>query len=214
MGRERGNSEELRRALERGRAPSAGEVSQQGYADPAGVPRAVGGDDDAPWLKTPPFPSDVTRWFSANNTDDAAFDDDYVLTEPLDVTNWRLFTLWIDFRPTTQAAGVSGLLSLVPLAARQLNKVNPPATEFYPIGVVDPTLTVLDLSATIFGLSVFGSRTFSPAELRTPAVPVAEVLQATLVFDVSQYVALRFGVGAVLDQDVDATVALGYSYAE
>lgn len=210
--RGRSDEDDGRRGLLRGREerPAGSDIVPQGYLDAGGVTRAVQGDREAPWLRTPPFPSDVVRWFTATNaTPD--FIDDYAFTDPIQVTDHRILTLWLEF---THIAGAgAAVLSLVPQAARRLEESTPAV--FRPIAVIDPTLAVVDLSATVIAMAGVGSRTFRPAELRTASVAtIGQTWRTMLPFDVTPYTDFRFAVGAIVAQGVTVSAALDYSFAE
>jgi len=170
-----------------------------GYEDDFGVPRAWSGDEDAGYVKVPPFPSDAAPW--ATFTPLPNVDEAYAFTPVLDVAKERILAVWFDYTPVVGG----GPLSVVAQAARTLNDPQ----DFYPIAVINPTLTTVSL-ATPF-VPGFSSRDFFPSELRTNSSFAAK---AIIPFDVSPYVAFRVGVidlaGAVPGP---GALSLFYSFA-
>lgn len=191
---------QLRRDLSTG-------ASADGYRDKeGGVSRAQPGDEDAPWVKAPPFPSDVSQWLTV----DPLPVDDYVFTTPIDVANKRVFNVWVDFL-SAAGEGVSQL-SLVPQVFNDFAAVDgAPIDAFWNTIVLDPTITVVDLSATVLGLPEAGSRTFHPAELRSAALAGGARWRVVVPFDVTMWSRFRLAVGAV---DGAGSVILGYSFAD
>ena len=130
------NQGSTRRDIKRLRNDSDSNTSPMGYEDGAGVPQAVEGDEEAPFLKTPPFPTQATRWFRNVNV----FDTEWLFTDPIDVAKRRLLTVWILFN--SDAAPGPELL-FIPYAAHAPRPVTGGTIpeDFYAITVVDPTLT-------------------------------------------------------------------------
>jgi hypothetical protein len=180
----------------------------QGYEDQAGVPRATGGDDEAPWLKTPPFPASVQSWFTATTggTPDLPIGD-YVFTTPIDVEQRRVITVWIDF--TVLAAPAR--LSLVP---QVFDDAVGPDGAFFNTVVIDPTLTARDLSTTVLALPEAGSREFRPAEFRSPVLPPTARWRVVIPFDVTMWSRFRLAAGVVVGVAAGGALALGYSFSD
>ncbi len=176
-------------------------ASPQAYRDETGVPRSVGGDEDAQYGKTPPFPSNVQRWFSADTLPVG----DYVFTDPIDVRQRRVLSVWIEFEAD---GGDNAQLSIVP---QIFNDFAGQTGQFWNTTVLDGAITVLDLSGTVLGLSDVGSRTFHAAELRTGVIADGTTARVMLPFDVSPVSRFRLGIGALT---ASGRLALGYSFSE
>lgn len=167
------NTRQTRRQLRRMR----GGIEQSqvaGFLDAAGVPRAFPGDDDAPWGKHPPFPSEATLWQALtllpNNR--------CVLLSPLDVAYYRVLALFFDYAPPVHQ-NQTGQLSIVPEVWNETQEA------WYATAVVDPTLTP---DVVVCALPGHGSRKFYGAELRGPVgVPV----RIMVPFDVTAYTRFR-----------------------
>ncbi len=178
------------------RDKNSDDSSVMGYEDAAGVPQAVQGDQDAPWLKTPPFPSNVQTLF--NDVLPLVPAPGYLPTGSINVKDRRLLLLWIRYT----SADPDGQMSFIPEGA----KTNEDGV-FFPIAVVNPFLTVL--GAPLVG---FGSRTVFETELRLEPIAGGGVRTlGALAFDVSGYEAFRFRIGEL--SPTAGTVQLGYSFA-
>jgi hypothetical protein len=144
-----------------------------GYKDAGGVPRPFRGDDDAPWGKHPPFPSEATAWQALLTL---PADQACALLSPLDVAYYRVLAAFFQYTP---ADPQTGQLSIVPEVWNETQE------SWYATAVVDPTLTApVDACA----LPGYGSRTFYGTELRTPVgLPVS----IAVPFDVTAYTRFR-----------------------
>lgn len=157
--------QQLRSGIEQGQVA--------GYKDASDVARPFPGDDDAPWSKNPPFPSEATPWQALLTL---PADQACALLSPLDVAYYRVLATFLDYTP---ADDVAGQLSVVPEVWNESQEV------FYATAVVDPTLTA---PVTVCALSGYGARTFYGTEVRTsPGLPVRIVVP----FDVTAYTRFR-----------------------
>jgi hypothetical protein len=203
------NERSLRRELQQGRRAGEGDgstVDGLSYQGPAGMPRSVQGDLEAPWVKAPPFPASVQPWFTAETggTPDLPIDD-YVFTTPIDVEQRRVLNVWLDY--TAQGGEGDAGLSIVP---QVFNDAAGAEGEFWNTVVIDPTLTVVDLSATVLALPGVGSRLYRPAEFRSPVFIDGTRWRVTIPFDVTPYGRFRLAVGAL---GGGGSVVLNYSFA-
>lgn len=209
------NQRSTRRELAQGRRhDSIGNAPVLGYLDEGDVPRAVGGDEEAPWLKTPPFPSNVVAWFTGVTGGQALTPQvpdlplgNYVFTAPIDVEQRRVLNVWIDF--TAQGDDVTSGLSLVP---QVFNDMVSPEGEFWNTVVIDPSLSVLDLSATVLALPGVGSRVFRPAELRSALLAPAGRWRVVIPFDVTPWSRFRLAAGVYGAVGAAGDLKLGYSF--
>jgi hypothetical protein len=183
VGNSSSNAADTRKQL-RGlrRERDEGEAQVIGFEDAGGGSRAVLGDEDAPWLKTPPFTTVAERLMGRVALPPTP--GPYLAGTEIQTTNYRLLTLYLDYDLTAAPAG--GQLSLVPEAFDTKEQL------WRPTGLVDPTVLPVTLSPP-FGAG-FGSRNFLPAELRGPAFPGVGAFQAALQFDVSPYERFRISV--------------------
>lgn len=167
------NTRQTRRALQQLRSGiEQGQVA--GYRDAGDVPRPFPGDEESPWSKNPPFPSEATLWQAV--TLEAA--NECTLLSPLDVSYYRVLAAFFDYTPADE---VTGQLSIVPEVWNETQEA------WYATAVVDPTLTPDVVICTLPG---YGARSFYGTEMRvgTPGVPVRIVLP----FDVTAYTRWRF----------------------
>lgn len=193
--------------LERGREDGrSGGTAVGGYVLPGGATRKVQGDMQGPWVRNPPFPSDLTDLDEFNPVPDqnAA----YAFTNFIDVDRYRTLALWLQW--STAVAGGLWSLSLVPQS-----RPRGPATNIeWSTVAVNPTIALVALPAPPFNGfgTVFGSRNIQPAEFRTP--PIAGPFAMTMVvpFDVTHLDRIRF---AFLQIGTDGVSSLqtGYTLA-
>lgn len=161
----RRQAQQLRNGIEQGQVA--------GYRDALDVPRPFPGDDDAPWGKHPPFPSEASPWQAllALPVDQAC-----VLLPPLDVAYYRVLACFLDYTPLDLQLGQ---LSVVPEVWNEAQEA------WYATTVVDPTLTA---PVTVCALDGYGARTFYGTEVRTsPGLAVRIVVP----FDVTAYTRFR-----------------------
>jgi len=209
------NERDLRRELQQGRGSGDGAADTVGgmsYQGPAGIPQSTQGDNEAPWIKAPPFPASVQPWFTAVTGGNPNLPvRDYVFTPPIDVEQRRVLSVWVDF--TATAAGPLSGLSIVP---QVFNDSAGEGGEFWNTVVIDPTLSVIDLSATVLAMPGVGSRVFRPAELRSPVLPLLARWQVSIPFDVTPWGKFRLAVGVFGTMPMDGSTGslrLGYSFA-
>lgn len=172
-----------------------------GYEDAAGVDRSVQGDEEAPFLKTPPFPTRVTRWLRVENLQSAA---SWVFTSALDVASARLLTVWFEYDSDADDQS----LLVVPQARRD------PDQSFYTITVIDPLITRVVGTAPFPATETFGQRDMMATQLRIPPTPaggVAIFSRQVVQFDVAAYSAFRLGLSTGAD---DGALTLDYNFAE
>lgn len=135
----------------------------------------VKGDDDAPFGKQPPFPTDRNLLLeSAELPTDA-----YVNGAEIDVEAVHILTVWIDFTAATQEA----VLSLLPMAR------DSPERAFVPIAVLDSTLVAEILSPIAVPL---GRRIFYATEIHSAPLPgIGDQLLTVMSFDVGAFKQFR-----------------------
>lgn len=206
------NERDTRREIQQGRNSGDGStesVDGMSYQGPAGIPQSVQGDNEAPWVKSPPFPASVQSWFSAvtGGTPDLPLDN-YVFTSPIDVEQRRVLSVWLDF--TAAAPLTTSGLSIVP---QVFNDSSGEGGEFWNTVVIDPTLSAIDLSATVLAMPGVGSRMFRPAELRSPLLPFSARWQVSIPFDVTPWGKFRLAVGVYGAAGAAGDLHLGYSFA-
>lgn len=181
-----------------------------GYQDESGAARAVPGDDETAFLKTPPFTTPPAPWLRDLLLDPAG----YLPTEILEVSQRRLLQVYIEYTiaPAGDAGPPNGLgmLSLIPEARID--------SRFFVIGVVNLTVATVDPPGAVFG-SGFGSRNFQQSELRTVELgPVvfgspARVWRTTLTFDVAPYEAFRLNASELTGTGPNL-LSLDYTFSE
>ncbi len=179
---------------------TAGYRSQSGEALPAR------GDDDAPYVKVPPFATPPQLWVRDLDVP-LAPDDDYVVTPGpgIDCLQQRLLQLYFELEIAEEGDEIAQL-SFIPEGSA--------AGEWYVVGVVDLTVTAVDLASARFPLGTsFGSRTFYPSELRSPAFAGAGVVRWILAYDVSPFEAFRLNVRD-LDGSGGNRLTLRYAFAQ
>jgi hypothetical protein len=178
----------------------AGEDStnQQIAYEDNGATRNVQGDEEAPWVKVPPFTESPPEPYITS--EQLPSSNAYVVLPEIDVSDSRLLTLYVDY--TAASAGNDGQLSIIPQASRDDS-----GDSFFSIPVIDPTLTLV--SCTGFTPQI-GSRNVYPAELRTEALADTVQLVLPLPFDVAPYSRFRF-LMAELGAGTAGTITLAFA---
>lgn len=186
--------------LDRGRSNSAEQVN--GYEIGTGEPRAWPGDEDAPFVKTPPFTEEPQLWLPATTLSTSA----YGLTDPIDVEDFRLLQVLFELQWDGVAESDCQLSILAEhLAASVLD----PPEQWYVTGVVDPTVSYVNP----FGIGDgYGSRVFAPSEFRTPVFTAAALRtqRFALQFDVTNAKAFRLRYAQVVQAQAASVLALAY----
>lgn len=169
-----------------------------GYIGEDGQARAATGDRQAPYGKTPPFPTDVFPLFTADALIAQAFDQT-LIEEAIDVEAARVFTLYHRY-----VAQVNNSQLYYGLAAAVSSDVSifPSTAQFFAPAVLDP---VLNIGAPF---STAARRTAYGALLQSPVLAAADVYQLTVSFDVSAFRQVILLVG-----EFGAGVNLGGGYA-
>jgi len=171
------------------------------YQDEGSIPKAVPGDQDGPWVKGPPFITDRNEFFYIAEL--SANSDTYIFTDPINVRDWRVLMLTIDY---FTAANDDDQLSIIPEFSMEDS-----GDTFYPIGVVDSMITAVNLpDVNVPFEPPFGSRTFYPTELRTGVLAAGDVFRASLTFDVAVYNRFRFAVVSLLGEGDGRPLRLSY----
>jgi len=175
-----------------------------GYALPGGQPQAVPGDEDAPFVKSPPFPESPVVWVPPT-----ALAATYTISSPVDVEDWRLLKVYIEM---LWPANSNSQIAMLPetLGPQQLGATSLSQQEWYSAGVVDPTITYLQPNG--FGNN-YGARTFSQSMLVSPVLAAGAATRAarfTLVFDVSDATQFRLQLAQLTQGQASATFALAY----
>lgn len=180
------------------------------YADEAGVDRNLSGDEQAPHLKVPPFPTDVTRWERYEPI--PASVDAWFFTAPVDVSKRRILTVWIEYNSTPNN---DAPLLIIPQALYRSGAQSNDPDDFFNIAVVNPLLTIVTgVGAPFLATEDFGQRDVYPTQLRVPVSiggpGVVTTSKFVLPVDVSMYDQFRLG----LSVESGGTLILHYSFAE
>ena len=162
-------------------------VSPGGYEDPSGAPKPTRGDDDAPWVKTPPFSTAPTVWVSELPIPRLLAPADYLALPTLECFQERLLQIYFELT-ITDAGNDMCQLSLIPEGFAQGNP--------YIASVVDPTMTAFVPGASARFPFTLGSRTFAPSELRTPSFVIVGggIIRFLLTFDIAPYESFRLNI--------------------
>lgn len=160
-----------------------------GYQN-AGVSTAVPGDDDAPFVKQPPFVSMFTAWGQRL----PFVSTEYVFLPVLDVGNVRKLTAYFEFTGGSSDASRLSILAGAVAPGQQTADIN----SFFPIATITQTVTSITLGAPF--TSPASSRPVMPGELRTAIVANNITIRFCQDWDVSGFNRVTL---AVLD--------LGYS---
>jgi hypothetical protein len=175
-----------------------------GYQDASGVDRVAQGDDDGPYIKTPPFPEVPVTW-----TNFTLIKQTYTQLPLIDVQSARTIWLWIDYvnPPDSVSGDGNGILSLLPFGFTDVNK---PASS---LAVIDPTLSAVSLPDALYP-GAYGSRTFYQTELRTPApgAGLGQIMRLNVAFDIAGYNWFTVAVCDLFEDD--STLALAYNLAQ
>lgn len=160
------------------------------YSDLGGRPRAVPGDEESAWIKTPPFLTNQNAWLEQFAFTDALNPSVFVATDEAECQDYRLLTAFFAFTLGDDTETASGQLSII---AEGRGAVGQPDGEFvrwYPMAVLDPSVSYV--TAAGFG-NGFGQRTFAPAVLQSPAFTggANRVVTWILTWDVTVFAAVR-----------------------
>jgi hypothetical protein len=180
-----------------------GAAVPMGYEDPAGITRAVPGDEDSAALKTPPFLTETAVWIPGTTVlSTAAYD----FTSVLQIAKRRLIEVYIEF--TADEEGGPSRLSLVP----QIRRSRDPEA-LYPVGAVEiaPSIVTLDPPFDAVGSAV-ASRDIFISEFRTTAIPAGATYRNTLGFDISAY--SGFQLGFMAPQGNGGVLRLDYAFSD
>jgi hypothetical protein len=143
-----------------------GNTTEVGYLDQGSESRAVQGDDDAPWIKLPPFPSEPQGYGEKAYTLPTSHAVPEAFLPAINVENVRRLTLLVDYKP----GAVGGILSLIPYFDGYPQIAQAAPVSLQPPGEVEN----------------FDSVTVRPLEYRTgAALQTTTALELALTFDVS-----------------------------
>ena len=160
--------------------------STQAYLDAGSNQQPIRGDQDGPWIKGPPFVTNREELYYNPSLPPLG---DYLFTPDVNVRDYRILTLFIDFEATTNGTRIS----LIPQVS-----MDDAGDTFYPIGVVEAAITSIALTDTNVPFEPpFGSRNIYPAEFRTTAAVNGEQVRMSLTFDVGAYNRYRFALGSL-----------------
>lgn len=167
-------------------------ASPGAYVLPGGQQRAVQGDEDAPWAKVVPFPTELIALGNPHTlpTTHTAL---AAASPVIDVRDFRYLTLYVTYSPGAQNC----ILSMIPFG------------DGYPFGFADPTATALVPP----GYSQnFSSRNIRPLELRYPATVVGanNPLSFQYTFDVGPHVEFALSTCEATNT-LTSTIALHYT---
>lgn len=188
------NREQIRRELDRLRRGSARNYGDpMGYIEQGGQSLVTRGDRDAPWLKSPPFPSvDTLEYFNAIVLDG-------LIDGPLvEVATDRIITAWIEYTPAADAVDAQLVLAM------DGERPAEAPGEFFPVGVVDQTLAALGAVA---------QRTFFQSELITPVLAAGVPQRFVLPFDVSFFQQIRLRARELKTDGDDGLLTLGLTFS-
>lgn len=160
------------------------------YSDLTGRPRAVPGDDESAWLKSPPFLTNQNAWLEQFAFTDALDPQVFAATDEAECQDYRLLTAFFAFTLGDDGETASGQLSVIAEARGVVGQVPRELVRWYPLAVLDPSVSYVTLTG--FG-NGFGQRTFAPAVLQSPAFTggANRVVSWILTWDVSVFAAVR-----------------------
>lgn len=201
------NAGEISRHLQRQRLDQANGLPSA-YSAPGGT-RTVGGDDQAPFFKSPPFPSKNTMWATPESFR-LTVDDNYGNLRVLDVGPFRTLTSWITFTASADDAQ----LSLIGAAIKDgADPSDPAEDDIYPVGVVGTGVTIVTLTGTPFAPSQAASRTILGSEFRTPQLLNNQVIRFTLEWDVEPYNAFTLYMRDLVGFEDAGRVNIDYTFS-
>jgi hypothetical protein len=178
------NRDTLRRQIRRLRVDRrTGRGQPFAYLGESEEDTEVQGDDEAPWLKNPPFVTETTIEYQHG----VELGDEFQDLPAIEVRQERTLLLWFMYMPA-----VTARLRIVLEAQRQDGT-------FVPTAVVDATLNPLA------GLSA--ARDVFASEIRTPFLGGGSINMLCVPFDVSPYRVVRFRVAEELQEEGDNGVA-------
>lgn len=179
--------------VRRGRRDGGEAGAPVGYNGPQ--PFTLRGDEEAPWLKVPPFPTKLFRDYAVR---DIAVADGTVAFEPIGVKWYRSLTLYLKGVAGADADTQEVVLGLEVLADTD---------EWFPAAVIDSTLTVVSPEA---------SRDVYQATLVFPLGSVAGVeSRVAIPYDIGFYETVRFTAAVQQAQGVaPANINLGYRLSQ
>ena len=201
------NDDEIRMQLARSRQ-DRGAASAAGYRTPTGADQAVVGDERGPFIRTPPFPNRVERLdtiavLPRNNSA-------YAFTPDIDVAKNRIINVF--FTWVTTVALPNFQLSVVPEYRPNFSEADDAALApgAWPMVAIDPTVNVQTLTTPF--TAGFASRTFYPAEFRSPVLTGPFTYRWAMPFQVTS--ADRFRLGVVqIDNVGDSSLQMWWQAA-
>jgi hypothetical protein len=175
--------------VRRGRKDGPSEARIMGYESPEA--ETVKGDDEAPYHKNPPFPSDLFRNYLAL-LETEAIPGDGDLTA-IGVEQRRGLLLFVEFTTPGDAVDQELLIRLDALRG---------AEEWFPTAVIDSTLVIPapPISAT---------RDVYASIIRIPFPGVGITIRMCIPYDVSFYETVRFHIERT-GEGIDPAINLGY----
>lgn len=188
-------------AIDRLRQGDGTQSTVTAYKPLGGRPKAVPGDERFPFFKDVSDILEPVRYLEPVELDGnnvvqnplpvIADQSDFLNGPVVDVAGYRLVTFYLQYFAD------NGSLIVVPEARIDLPEAsasNNVSTEFFPIGVIDPSLTVVSPPVI---LPCGGSRHMYATELRMDGLgmPTTDPCKLSVVFDVAPYLDFRLRVG-------------------
>lgn len=175
----------------RGRKDSRRGAAVVGYVDPGGRPLGLTGDEQAPDIHVPPFPTPLERLIE-DVVPLLSSQQSYTFSEEVDVEWERQVTLFVRF--VSQNGGTS--IAIVPEVFDER------ANEWFPLAVIGATIT--NVGDPVGG----GSQVLSAWQLASQVIGAGATFRVAVSFDVAQYRKFRVGYGEVGSQSSGADTRL------
>lgn len=173
--------------LHRGRTE---EVVRVGYIRAGGTLQGLQGDESFPFVKDPPQASRPLKYVNRVDLGLVTQVSQYLIGDTLKIPEARSLSLYVNM---TRPTGSPGILSILPQAGFELDGND----QFFPLGVVDTTLTVPGVETGYAERNVLQTElTWDPDAQQSPAPGGAGPFPLILTFDVSTFESYRFLFGS------------------
>jgi len=230
--RQAGRVEQLEQRLRKDTHPEGAPV---GYLA-GGLPEDWTGDQQAPHVKNPPFPSDEQSWLRVRFTADGGEGEvrepltyppgNYFFLPVLEIGHVRTITVCLELTGNSAVEATPSQFSVIPgsvlAGANPLNQWQNPGEDvdfvasFFPLGVVDLNPTTVAL-ADPFENSPAVSREIMPSEFRTQVLTGPSVsertLRLSLQWDVSPFERFTLAVADLREGDEVSSLQAWYTYS-
>lgn len=170
-------TDDQRRNENRGRKDSRRGPAVAGYIDPGGRPLAQAGDEQAPYIHVPPFPTELERLVDISHPPLLGQNQSYVFSDEVDVEWARQVTLFVRF--ASENGGTS--LALVAEAFDER------AQEWFPLPHIGTFITPIADPVGGVSLGLFAR------QLLSAAIGSGKIFRVTVSFDVAPYRKVRVG---------------------